>query len=148
MDVFFHAASAALLASALKERRPRQLLLAGAIAMLPDLVWVGGRLVVGPTWNYAISHSLLHVGLAALIVSLFNWRVALGLPLHILIDTPLHKPSVLYRSLGVEGIDWYQGRGVVVAVALWAALIAVAVVHLMLVNRRRVLCWIRTVRRR
>lgn len=137
MDVFFHAASAALLASALKERRPRQLLLAGVIATLPDLIWAGGRLVVGPTWNYAISHSLVLVGLAALIVSLFNWRIALGLPLHLLIDMPLHKPSVLYRSLGVDGIDWYQGVGVAVAAALWVGLIALVVVRLVVAKRRR-----------
>jgi hypothetical protein len=133
MDVFFHAVSGAFLARTVGERRPRQLMLAGLIGMLPDLTMTALRLTTHIDHPWQITHNILTVIAVCLILCLYNWRIALALPLHVLVDLPIHKNSVLYQQwLHVEGINWWQGAGIWIAISLWAILLT-----LIILSRRR-----------
>ena len=141
MDVLFHAASAALLSHALGERRPKWLTASAFLGALPDLLWGGSKLltslhVIPAPLNYGIAHHLLGGVVVCLILCLINWRIAFGLPMHILVDLPMHKVSQLYVGLHVEGLNWWQGIGIPIAITLWAILLFLAWFEL--VHRRRV----------
>ena len=128
MDVFFHGAAGALVASALGERRKGMLVLAGVLGMLPDLAWVGGKWVGMPHMR-PLTHSLWFAGLALVIVTAVNWRIAFALPLHILVDLPLHSSSGFSQALHLPAIDWWRGYGLVIASALWVVLVMLTFWH-------------------
>jgi hypothetical protein len=135
MDIFFHGCAGALLASRLGERRGRYVFAGAVVGMIPDLA-------LGISWgfhrsvSYGLTHSPIYNGILLGLLLLVNWRVALALPLHILVDAPLHKYSGLYDLLHVRGINWYEGPGRIVWPFLWLALIALAVLHLRSLRRR------------
>jgi len=130
MDVLFHAVSGTLLVSALGEKRRGHLLAAALISALPDLAWGVSHLVPDGPIPYRVAHSFLLSGAVLLLLVPINWRLYFGLLLHLLVDLPLHKHTVLYRMLGIEGVDWYRGWGVPIAVALWAVLAALLALRL------------------
>lgn len=145
MDIFFHAAAGTLLASSLGERRPKWLILAAVAGSLPDLVYGASILVCDitagarPVLEYNQTHSpLLHGVVFAMLLAL-NWRIAVGLPLHLLVDAPLHVDSGFYELLHMKNraFNWYQGRGMAVWAALWAVMLVLIVLHLRSLLRRR-----------
>ncbi|MFB3890752.1 MAG: hypothetical protein ACE15C_01885 [Phycisphaerae bacterium] len=137
MDVFFHAGAGALLASALGERRWSRLALACLIGIAPDIPLGISRVIHSMPPAYGITHSPVYCLIALAILLGLNWRIALALPLHILVDAPLHKYSGLYGLLGVGGINWYEGCGMIIWAVLWTTLVVLAVIHMIALRRAK-----------
>ena len=128
MDILFHAATSAMLANQLGERRPRQLILAATLGVVPDVVHAAG--LCAGIRVYPLAHSLLlNLPICLAVCLTLNWRIAWGGLLHLAIDTFTHAYStrdLLYpfsRSKLFAGIDWYQGRGLLLWAALWLLLL-------------------------
>lgn len=136
MDVFFHGCAGVLLASSLGERRRLHLLAAGIVGMAPDIAF-GVTALFHHTLHYNVTHSPIYNGIVFGLLLLLNWRVAMALPLHLLVDAPLHKYSGLYDWLRMPGINWYEGYGFVAWFILWAVLIGLAALHLKTRRRQR-----------
>jgi hypothetical protein len=123
MDVFFHAAAGALLASSLGERRRRWLAAAAVLGALPDIAWRVPLEFGARAHLYPITHSLLLNGGLCVLLLAVNWRIAFASLLHVLVDLPLHAHSSLYRMLHTDGIAWYSGSGLYIWGGLWVLLI-------------------------
>jgi hypothetical protein len=127
MDIFFHAAAGTMLANRLGERRRPYLAAALVVGALPDLIWSGYCLFKGGWTPLPLAHSIpFTLVITGMIAMLVNWRIALGLPLHVAVDLPLHRNTTFYHLLGIEGIQWHEGNGIIVAVLLWAVLLGLA----------------------
>jgi hypothetical protein len=129
MDTIFHACAGALLANSLGERRRRPLIAAAVIGSLPDML-TGVLYLCGQHNLYKFTHSPIMSGIVCGLLAIINWRIALALPLHILVDAPLHKFSGFYDLIGVPGITWHEGAGWVVWAGLWAVLFVLAALRL------------------
>lgn len=124
MDIFFHAAAGALVASLAGVRRRKRLGLAAFIGSLPDIP-LGIAIALGVTpLAFGTTHSLtLTAGLFVVLAVALGWRVAIALPLHVMVDLPLHSYSVLYQLTPGYGLTWHVGYGWIAWLALWLALV-------------------------
>jgi hypothetical protein len=124
MDTVFHAAAGTLLASRLGQHRWPYLAAAAVVGALPDLIWGGYCLFKGGWTPLPLAHSIpFTLAMTCVIALMLDWRVALGLPLHVMVDLPLHCNTSFYHLLGIEGVQWHEGRGIIVAVILWIVLL-------------------------
>lgn len=144
MDALFHFGSAACLAYALGEERPRALIAAGALGLVPDLLWPLSRLSPDLWFCYTFPHTFLFNALLCVVIAVFvNWRIAFGPMLHAAIDAFTHVSSTkhfLYpfferRLFAAPG--WWQPDGWTRWAGLWMVLIGAATLVIYCRKRRR-----------
>ncbi len=130
MDICFHAASAALLARVLGERRPSRLWLAAGVGAIPDVVAFICRWCGYPA--YALTHSLIFNLPITLLVLFWNWRIAWGGVLHVLMDALTHLYATKHffypfaKWMLPIGMTWYRGFGWIIWGLLWTSLLLLA----------------------
>jgi hypothetical protein len=129
MDIVFHALSAGTLAYYLGEKRPSRLVGAAIIGCVPDFTWPLVQMDPAARWLYSLTHSLVFNALIVGIICGFNWRIAFGGILHILIDTGTHSSSTMHLLFPWTeiklwpGTNWWQWPGIMLWAGLWALLI-------------------------
>ena len=137
MDVVFHGASAGILAYGLGERRPKQLLFAAGVGALPDALWAVSYLHPEYRGCYSALHSILFNVILCAGLCCYNWRVAFGAWLHVLIDVFTHSSTtyhLLYPFAKVkmfDGVDWWRWPGLAIWVALWLMLLTLFLIIFM-----------------
>lgn len=139
MDILFHAASATFLGRILGENRPSHLCMAAGIGMIPDVISLVGQLCglysLCGFYIYSFAHSLTFQLPIIVILLLFNWRIAFGGLLHILVDIPTHQYATSYLFYPFAkwdipvGISWSHGIGILTWALLWINLTALIIFY-------------------
>lgn len=129
MDIAFHAVSAGALAYCLGEKRKKQLVYACLIGCVPDMFWAFSHVDPSLRWLYSSTHSLVFNIILCAVLCCFNWRIAFGGLLHILVDAFTHASSTMHMFFPFTnaklfpGISWWKWPGLILWAALWCLLI-------------------------